>query len=90
MNKYGLGHFIFFLTLILSSHFIFRANDWLGQTLLLLYLPATFGLFYLINCFQFIAKSDLVKAKLAAVIFLNYLLITIKLDYSFYNLNSLT
>lgn len=86
MNKYGLGHFIIFLALILSTHFTFRANDWLGQTFLLLYLPVTFGLFYLIKCFKFIIKPDFVKAKLSAVIFLNYLLITMKLDYSYYNL----
>jgi hypothetical protein len=85
MNKYGIGHFIYFLALTLITHFIFRANDWLGQTLLLLYLPVIFGLFYFAKFLKFTFKEDNVRAKLSIGIFLNYLFITLKLDYTYYN-----
>lgn len=86
MNIYGIGHFIFFLALTLVPHFIFRANDWLGQTLLLLYLPLIFGLFYLMRVLKFTFKTKFEEAKISLVIFFNYLFVSLKLDYTYYNI----
>ena len=86
MNKYGIGYFLFFIALTLITHFVFKANGWLGYLILLLYLPLVFGLIYFIKAFIFLIKSDFIKTKLSLLIFLNYLIVSLKLDYTYYNL----
>lgn len=86
MNKKGIKHIIIFVLVTLGLHALFRILNWPGSRMFLVYIPFLFGLYYVIKSVLFLIKAKFRQAGFSFLITLLFFLISLKLDYEYYNI----